>query len=77
MPGATPPSPPSSPEKEENETKLEQISPNQHQTNPNQNTAKTIQALLQQRIQQFQQNNKQNAFLMRNVSLNASPRIPG
>ena len=60
MPGATPPSPPSSPEKEESENKIEAESPNGQP-----DTAKTLQALLQHRIQQLQQNNKQ---YMRNVS---------
>ena len=60
MPGAVPPSPPSSPEKEEAENKIEaESSPQQP------DTAKTLQALLQHRIQQLQQNNKQ---YMRNVS---------
>ena len=61
VPGATPPSPPSSPEKEEAENKIEAESGSPTQPD----TAKTIQALLQHRIQQLQQNNKQ---YMRNVS---------
>ena len=79
-PGATPPSPPSSPEKEDAETKnsheVSQDGDNGQSVGQAaasglasaQDPAKTIQALLHHRIQQMQQNNKQN-FLLRNVRI--------
>ena len=61
VPGATPPSPPSSPEKEEAENKIEAETPP--------DASKTLQAILQHRIQQLQQSNKQ---YMRNVSFSTN-----